>query len=101
MGVVFSILYFVTSYVTPDALFGSLANFHVEFILALLTVLVSLPRIPRSGIFKAPQPLALSGLAFGVFFSTLSATHWLRGSISSTLAFIPVLYAYFLVFLFF
>jgi hypothetical protein len=42
MGFVLSILYFVTYYLTPPVLFGPLAAFRIELILAVLVFFVSL-----------------------------------------------------------
>jgi hypothetical protein len=65
LGFVLSILYFVTNYLTPAALFGPLAAYRVELILAALIVLASLHLLIRSFILKTPQSLALIGLAVG------------------------------------
>jgi hypothetical protein len=46
LGFVLSILYFVTTYLTPDTVFGPLAAYRVEMILAGLIVLVSLHVAP-------------------------------------------------------
>ena len=97
MGFVLSVLYFVTSYLTPATLFGPLAASHIELILAVLVFLVSLPALMRSFILKTPQSLALIGLAIAVFLSVLIGEHWAGGAVQAFLGFIPNAFAYFLV----
>ena len=97
MGFVLSIFFFVVSYLSPATIFGSLADFRVELILAILILLVSIPSIFRSFLLKTPQTLALIGLTIAVFFSVLSGQHWAGGALKGSLAFIPSVFAYFLV----
>jgi len=97
MGFALSILYFVTNYLTPSAIFGPLASFRIELILAVLVFLVSLPSLRKSFIIRSPQTLALFGLATAVFLSILIGIHWAGGAVSGFLGFIPNAFAYFLV----
>ena len=97
MGFVLSILYLFTTYLTPDTLFGPLAAYRVELILAVLIALVSLHQVIRSFILKTPQSLALMGLAAAVFLSVAIGQRWLGGGVQAFLAFIPNAFAYFLV----
>jgi len=97
MGFVLSILYFLTSYLTPPVLFGPLAVARVELILAALLLFVSLPKLQKSLIFKTPQSLALIGLAFAVLISVLVAVHWAGGAVGALLGFLPSAFGYFLV----
>src|ERR1035441_10803879 len=96
MGFVLTILYFVTAFLGPVTVFGPLAAFHIELILAALVLLVSLPKLQGSFIFRTPQSLALVGLAFAIFVSIL-ATGWISGAFTAFLTFIPSAFAYFLV----
>ena len=96
MGFVLTILYFVTAFLGPVTVFGPLAAFHIELILAALVLLVSLPKLSGSFIFRTPQSLALVGLAFAIFVSVL-ATGWIGGAFTAFLNFIPSALAYFLV----
>jgi hypothetical protein len=96
MGFVLSVLYFVTSYLTPAVLFGPFAGARIELILAVLVCLISLPALLRSFILKTSQSLALIGLAFATFLSVLIELHWLGGAVRSLLTFIPNAFAYFL-----
>jgi hypothetical protein len=97
MGFVLSILYLVTYYLTPATMFGPLAAYRIELILAALVVVVSLPALTKSFVLKTPQSLALIGLAFAVVLSVLIGERWLGGSVKAFLDFIPNALAYFLV----
>ena len=96
MGFALSILYFITYYLGPSTVFGPLAAYNVEVIIAVLTIVVSLPVLPRSLILKTPQSLALAGLTAAVFLSIL-ATGWVGGAFTAFQKFIPGAFAYFLV----
>jgi len=74
-----------------------LVEFHPELILAVLLLLVSLPKIFGSFILKTSQSLALIGLSIAVFLSILIGVRWVGGAIQVLVEFIPSIYAYFLV----
>ncbi len=97
MGFVLSVLYFITNYLTPKVLFGPLAAYRIELILALLIALVSLPQLKASIPLKTSQSLALIGLAIAVFMSVLVGMGWMGGSVTAILSFIPNAFGYFLV----
>ena len=97
MGFILSILYFVVSYLTPATIFGSFAQYRIELILAILLLLVSMPKLAGSYVFKTAQALALAGLAVAVFCSVLFGVHWAGGAVQSFMAFLPSIYAYFMV----
>jgi len=99
MGFVLSVLYFVTYYLTPTMIFGPLAVYRVELILAILVFIISLPRMIGSSIFKTPQFTAVIGLAFAAFLSVLIAMRWPGGAVAAILGFIPNAFAYILVYL--
>ena len=69
MGFVLSILYFVTYYITPPALFGPLAQYRIQLIVAVLAMIVSIPAVIRSPLRKTSQTVALAGLALSTFLS--------------------------------
>jgi len=96
MGFALSILYFITYYLGPYTIFGSLAVYNVALVIATLAIVASLPVLPRSLILKTPQSLALVGLVMAVFLSML-ATGWLGGAVIAFQKFIPCPFAYFLV----
>ena len=95
MGFVLSLLYLVVSYLTPPAVFGSLAQYRIELVLAVLILLVSIPQLMKSFVLKTPQALALAGLSLSVFLSIFVALHWMTGAVDALLGFIPSIYAYF------
>jgi hypothetical protein len=97
MGFVLSVLYFVTFYLTPPVLFGPLAAYRIEVILAVLILLVSLPKLAGSFVMKTAQALAMLGLTLAVFMSVLIGEHWISGAARAFVEFIPGIYAYFLV----
>jgi len=97
MGFFLSILYLVTYYLTPVTIFGSLATYRMELIIAALLLIVSLPALNGSFIFKTPQSLALIGLGGATFFSVVFGMHWPGGGLSAFLEFIPNAFAYFLI----
>lgn len=97
MGFVLAVLYFVIYYLTPTAVFGPLAALHIELILAVLIVFVSIPTLPKSFLAKTPQSLALLGMALAVFLSMLIGMSWPGGAAHALLNFIPNVFAYFLV----
>jgi hypothetical protein len=97
MGFVLTVLYLVIYFLTPTTLFGPLAVLHIELILAVLLVAVSVPSLSKSFTFKTPQALALPGMAVAVFLSILIGIRWPGGAVHSFLGFIPNIFAYFLV----
>jgi O-antigen ligase len=99
MGFVLSVFYFVTYYLTPTIIFGPLAVYRVELILAILVFIISLPRMIGSSIFKTPQFASVIGLALAAFLSVLIAMRWPGGAIVAILGFIPNAFAYILVYL--
>jgi hypothetical protein len=97
MGFVLSILYFVVYYLTPATLFGPLAAYRIELILAAIITFISLPVLPKSYLLKTSQSVALIGLAFAASFSVLFGMHWAWGAVLAFPAFIPYAFAYLLV----
>jgi len=97
MGFVLSVLYFVTYYLSPPTIFGPLAAYRIELILAVLVLVVSLPALTKSFILKTPQSLALIGLVLAVVLSVLIAEHSPGGAVQAFLIFIPNAFGYFLV----
>jgi len=96
MGFVLSVLYFLAYYLGPELMFGPLANYRIELILAILILIVSLPKLQVSFVFGTSQAAGLIGLAFVVFLSILFASHWLGGAVQAFFLFTPSIYAYFL-----
>ncbi|HTD95884.1 MAG TPA: O-antigen ligase family protein [Edaphobacter sp.] len=69
MGLFLSLLYILTAYLGPQTIFGSLADYHIELIIATLAIIASIPAMSGSGIFTTPQSFALVGMSFTVFCS--------------------------------
>jgi hypothetical protein len=99
MGFLFSLIYFAISFLTPEALFGSLAQYHIQFIIAGLTLFFSIPKLIQSSILKVPQTLALICLAFAGFFSSLFGQHWLGGAVTIYIEFVSRIMAFFFIYL--
>ena len=97
MGFVLSILYFLTYYLTPTVMFGSLAEYRIELILAGVIAVVSLPALSGSSVGKTAQLPALVGLAFATFMSVVVGASWAGGGVTALLLFIPNAFAYLLV----
>jgi|HubBroStandDraft_1064217.scaffolds.fasta_scaffold15473_2 hypothetical protein len=97
MGFVLSILYFLTYYLTPTVMFGSLAEYRIELILAGVIFIVSIPSFSGSSVGKTSQTLALVGLGFATFMSVLVGASWAGGGLTALLIFIPNAFAYLLV----
>jgi O-antigen ligase len=97
MGFFLSILYLVTSYLTPATIFGPLAVYRIELILAVLVAFVSLPALMKSFVLKVPQSLALIGMAIAVSLSVFIGVRWAGGAVQAFLDFIPNAFAFFLV----
>jgi O-antigen ligase len=97
MGFALSVLYLFLYYLTPTTLLGPLAALHVELILAVLVVLVSVPSLTRAFIHKTAQSYALIGMVLAVFLSILIGVRWPGGAFNAVLGFIPNIFAYFLI----
>jgi hypothetical protein len=102
MGFFLGLLYFITSYLTPPVVFGPLAAYRIELVLAALIFVVSLFFLARSFVTKAPQSLAMVGLILAVPLSVFVGQHyWLGGAVQAFLDFVPSAFAFFVVGLFF
>ena len=97
MGFVLSVLYFVTYYLTPVTIFGQLAAFRIELILAVIVALISLPKLVESFALKTPQSLAVIGLGLAALLSVTIGMSWAGGGVQALFSFIPNALAYFLV----
>jgi hypothetical protein len=97
MGFVLSIIYLVVSYLTPDALFGFFAHFHIQLVIGILTLGASVPWILKKRILRMPQTLALLGLVFTAFLSTYLTEHWLTGSVSVFVELISAIVGFFFI----
>ena len=96
MGFALTLLYILTAYLSPTLLFGELAQYHFEVILAVLALLASLPSLPGSGISRAPQTYAIAGMGFAILASFVFAG-LARDAPSAFYEFLPDSFAFFLV----
>lgn len=96
MGLYLTLLYIFTAYLGPETLWGPLADFHIEIILAFLATITSLPGLQRSKIFTLPQSYALGGMTIAVFCSMVM-TGWLGSIPGALFNFIPNAFTFFLV----
>jgi len=97
MGFVLTLLYLLTYYLTPTIMFGSLAEYRIELILAAIILIISVPTFGTSILGKTSQTVALAGLGFATFMSVLVGVGWATGGINSLLIYIPNAFAYVLV----
>ena len=96
MGLWFTFLYLLTAMVTPGELFGPLAEYHAEVVIAGITLICSLFSLKGSGVLRMPQTLAIAGLTAAVALSMLFAG-LAREILGSLLDFVPAVAAFFFV----
>ena len=96
MGFALTLLYILTAYLSPGILFGPLAQYHLEIIIAAAALLASVPSLSGSGILRAPQTLAIVGMAFSIVVS-LMLTGWIGGAPAALYEFLPDSFAFFLI----
>ena len=92
-----TLLYLLTTFLSPPTLFGPLAEYHAELIIAVAVALASIPNLRGSRVLSVPT-LAIGGLSFAVFMSLL-LTGWIGSAPRGIFAFLPCIYGYFLVLL--
>lgn len=91
MAVLFTMLFIATAYITPTVVFGPLAEYRVEVLLALLAIGFSMPNILRNRFDQAPQTYAFLAFCLAVPVSILAgASGWLGGAVSALYGFLPV-----------
>ncbi len=95
MAFIFSLLFIVTAYVTPEVIWGPLADFHMEMVLALLAFAASLPNLAQSRVFALPQAYACIAFAIAVPLS-IAAGGWFSGALAGFYGFLPVVFCFFL-----
>jgi hypothetical protein len=96
MGLFFTLLYVLTAFIGPQTIFGDLAEYHIQIVIAVITLVCSLPSIPGSALLRMPQPYAIVGLSAAVFFS-LAFNGWISGGPIALMDFIPNAMAFFFV----
>jgi len=96
MGLFFTILYILTAYLSPETLFGTLAQSHIEMIIGLLALIFSLFSAAGSNVLKLTQTWAILALCVCVPVSVM-ANGWMGGGVKALLDFIPEITAFFLI----
>ncbi len=69
MGLFLTLLYILTAYLGPQTIFGPLAEYHIELIIAFLALVASIPHFHGSGVSRLPHTYALIGMSAAVFIS--------------------------------
>jgi len=96
MGLFFTLLYILTAYLAPDTLFGALAEYRVQLIIAILGIIFSIPSLQQSNLTRTPQTFALIGMWVAVFMSYLF-NGLTRYAPEAMLDFLPSTFAFFFV----
>jgi hypothetical protein len=96
MGLFLTLLYIFTAYMGPYTIWGPIADYHIEIILAFLALLASFPRIQGSTLFSIPQSYALLGVCCAVIISGIM-TGWLGSVPEAVFGFIPNAFSFFLI----
>ena len=97
MAIALTLLYILTAYLSPSVLFGPLAEYHLEIIIAAGALLSSLPNLQGSRMLQVPT-LAIGGISFAVFVSLL-LSGWMGAAPRGLYSFFPCIFVYFLVLL--
>jgi len=66
MGFILALFYLMTSYLGTITVFGTIAKYHVQEILAAVVFFVSIPALQKTFLQKTIQSMALGGLAIAV-----------------------------------
>lgn len=95
MAVLFTLLFIAMAYITPTVMFGPLAEYHVEVLLALLGVGFSVGNILRNRFQETPQTYAFIALCLALPISLLVGPGgWLGGAASILYGFLPVVFCF-------
>ena len=97
MGFVLALFYLMVTYLGTGVVFGQIAKYHVEEIVAVLVFCASIPALMRTFAGKTIQTLALAGLAIAVAMSMLVGKNYVQGALTEFAHFLPNAFAYFLV----
>jgi O-antigen ligase len=95
MAFFFTLLYILTAFVSPPVLFGDLHVYHVEVLISIIALVLSLPSVGPSQLFRRPQTWAIFVLWILIAVS-ISINTSMREGASAFYGFLPVMFAYFL-----
>ena len=96
MGLLFTILYLLTAYLSPDTIFGDLAQGHIEIIFVSLALIFSLFSASGSNVLKLTQTWAIFGVCVCVALSIM-VNGWIGGGPKALLDFVPEVTSFFLI----
>jgi O-Antigen ligase len=71
MGLFLTLLYLLIAYIGPQTIFGPIAEYHIEIVIAFLALVASLPSLHESTVARLPQTYAVIGMSCAVFISYL------------------------------
>ena len=96
MGIFFTLLFTLCAYLSPETLFGGLAQYHVEIVIAVLAMLGSVLAMGEYKAFRPVQAWAVLGLSMAVMLSFLFIG--LKGEVlDALLGILPNVLVYFMV----
>jgi O-Antigen ligase len=96
MGLFLTLLYILAAYLAPETLFGPLAEYHIQIVIAFLALVTSLPSLQRISLGSVPQSYALIGMCIAVLMSFIF--NGLTGlAPAAVLDFLPNAFTFFLV----
>ncbi len=96
MGLFFTLVFTLCAYLSPETLFGSLAQYHVEIVIAVLAMLGSLLAVGQYSVFRPVQAWAVLGLSMAVMLSFIFIG--LKGeTLDALLGILPNVMIYFMV----
>jgi O-antigen ligase len=84
-----TLLFIFTAFMTPTAIFGPLAPYHIEIIIAALAFLLSFPDLMNSGLLLSPKVWALALLGVCVALS-IATSGWISGGLQALFDFLPL-----------
>ncbi|MDE3106142.1 MAG: O-antigen ligase family protein [Acidobacteriota bacterium] len=98
MGLFLALLYIFGAYLSPDTLYGSYADYHLQLIVGGVALLLSLLSIQGSGVFRLTQSYSLLLMCVAVVLSFVA--NGLYGlSITAILSFVPNAFIFYLILL--
>lgn len=95
IGLWFTLLYIVTSYLGPADQSLQLATYHIEVWIAIIALVASLPNFVRSRMLRLPHTYFLAAVIVFAFVSNVM-NHWVGGGILALQTFLPNVIVFFL-----
>jgi O-antigen ligase len=98
MGLFFTLLYILGAYLGPETLYGPLADYHIQLIIAVLALVASIPSLQQISVSRIPQTYALIGMCIAVLMSFVF-NGLTRYSPDALFYFLPTAFTFFFVLL--